>query len=218
MTSSIGFAAGLLILGLGCAGLGRPAPGPPAVADPAVDWVDAVAEEAVAWEIMPGTTAPENPERPAQLRVFFAAHPEYADPARRALLADLACAFGVEQGHERLLHPAPREALVVDVEAADWRVVVAHADGWCTSDDWSWFTNSVDEAVRAEGVTTAYGGAIHDALVVRRGGVEVGRYPLTGQGYLMVAAGRSPGEAGHDQVDGVLREVSDYFGSSFATP
>lgn len=219
---------------LGCGGLfGETAEDGAAVVDPvevppepvpeieeppeaAPDWIDALIPKAIEWEIMPGTTADENPERPAQLRAFFEAHPEYRDDeALQAELADLACAFGVEDGHERRVNPPPATPLVVEVSTDDWRVMVAHAGGWCTSDDWSWFTNEVQEAVTAKGITWGYGDATNDVLIVKRGETELARQPLAGSGYTMLAAGKSAGETGHDMVDGVLGAAGGYFGVAF---
>lgn len=178
------------------------------------DWIEIAVEEALGWEEMPGTTMDEDyaEQRRGELRTFFEAHEVYADPQEREKLADLACAFQIEGAHERLRSPKPREAAEVEVDGDGWRLVVAHASGWCTSDDWSWFTAEVGEALEGTGIVYAYAGAENDVLVVRRGGAEVARHPLEGQGYLLLAEGRPPGEAPHDMVDGVLEAASGYFG------
>lgn len=190
----------MLLFLLACAST-PPQPPPP-------DWIEAAVQDALAAEQMPGTTGEEDPARPGQLRSFFAAHPEYADQTRLdALLAD-ACADGIEGTHARLLDPPPRAPLVVEVGADPWRLVVIHAASRCTSDDWSWFTHEVEEAMGARGVPTAYADADHDAVVVQRAGQELGRYPLSGQGYLALEAGRAPVEAAHAPPEEVITALN----------
>lgn len=179
-----------------------------------VDWIDAAVQEAIGWEEQPGTMLDEAyvQRRLPELRTFFQAHPEYEDPERRETLADLACAFQLEGAHERLANPEPTAPLEVEVTGEDWRVLVSHASGWCTSDDWAWFSNSVHEAAEAEGITTGSAGAQNPELVVVRDGTVLVRHPLEDQGYALLQAGKAPEEVEHDMVDGVLAAASAYFG------
>lgn len=218
----------------GCSGAGKPPPQPaPVASEPAPvapepaqaapepaseapvppaagEWIDEAVALALEWEVQPGTSPEEDPERPGQLRTFFEAHPEYSDSEKLYQLQDPACAFGIEGAHERL--GAKKEPLVVEVSSDDWRVMVAVAGGFCTSDDWAWFTNEVQETVKQKKITYEYATADNDVLVIRRAGKELLRRPLDGQGYVMLAAGKEPGETGHDMVPGVLAAASDYFG------
>lgn len=191
------------------------APIPPAPPAPdTVAWVDQAVGEALAWEVMPGTTDdPDDGTRAAALRTFFLAHPEYADAARRAPLADHACAIGTEASHERITKPPARVPLEVAVDKESWRLVVAHSAVLCTSDDWSWYTHEVGEAVGAMGIQYEHAEAENDVVIVRRGGAEVARLPLEGQGYVVAGAGRSPLALGHDMSAGVIEAVSTYFGT-----
>lgn len=217
------------ILALGCAGLGTepapppaeppvpdaaPAPPEPEVAAPtADDWVTEAVEQALAWEIMPGTSGGEvDPERAATLRAFFLAHPEYRDPDKRALLARQACGLdGTEAAHAYLANPPPKTPVTVEVTGTDWKVMVAHADDHCTSDDWSWYTNEASQAASARGAVTAYGGPENDVVVVVSGGTEVARFPLSGQGWLMARAGQEPTEAAYDPSS-YVGSFDAYFG------
>lgn len=188
-----------------------PGPGEVAAGDPA--WVAAAVEEALAWEIMPGTTGEPEPGRAGELRAFFLGHPEYADATRRAALAEHACGIGTEGAHTQLTAPPAKVALELTVDAADWRVVVAHASTHCTSDDWSWYTSEVGEALQARGVAYGYGGPDHDVAVVRREGVEVARLPLAGQGFAAVRAGAAPIEVEYGPTEGVLAALDPYLGT-----
>lgn len=179
-----------------------------------VAWVDQAVAEALEWEVMPGTTGdPDDGTRAAALRTFFLAHPEYADAARRTPLADHACAIGTEASHERITKPPARVPLEVTVDKDSWQLVVAHSSVLCTSDDWSWYTHEVSEAMGAMGIQYGYAPAGNDVVIVRRGGAEVARLPLEGQGYVVAGAGRSPLELGHDVSAGVIEAVSKYFGT-----
>lgn len=210
-------AVGLGLL-LGCGGLVQVppnAPGPVAEAPPAPDPLEALVEQALEWEVMPGTTAEPSPGRADELRAFFRAHPEYlTDPAAREALADLACAFGVEEGHRRRLHPDPPAPLVVEVGDADWKVMVARSDRWCTSEDWSWFVHDVSAAVQPR-VVWGYADPGNPELIVVRGGEELGRTALDRGGYLTWAAGREPAWADHDVPESVVGVAAGYFGFSF---
>lgn len=223
----------LLLLFLpACTGAPQPAAPPPttpaeaapraeAVAPAAVEgppWVEAAVREALEWEVMPGTTAVEDPTRPPALRAFFLGHPEYEAADRRAALADLACAFGTEEAHKRLSAPAAPAPYVVELTDPSGRVVLAHASSWCTSDDWSWFTNEVGEALKGRGIPYAYAGAEYNELVLRRGEAEVARFPLSGQGYLATELGRAPTEIGHSMVEDVLPALWAYYGSGSGEP
>ena len=198
----------LVGLTLACAGAPTPTTGTP------VDegWVAAAVEEALDWEVMPGTTGDPEPGRAEALRAFFLAHPEYQDPERRAGLADLACAFGTEEAHTRLTQPTPAVPFVVEVTEPSWRLVVIHAGDWCTSDDWAWFTNEIGEALQTHGIQSVYADASHNAVVVQRGGQEAGRYPLEGTGYLALQAGRAPEDTAHDLPESVMSQLNTYFG------
>ncbi len=174
----------------------RPLAVPGPVAAPLADseWVDGAVGEALVWEIMPGTTGDEDDgHRAAELRSFFLAHPEYRDPARRVILSRHACGLGgTEAAHRYLSGPPPRETLVIDVTVDDWRLLVVHADDYCTSDDWTYYSNDAQQAGIALGAATEYAGPDVVDVAVRRGGVEQSRLPVTGQGYLMVRAGQDP--------------------------
>ncbi len=233
---AIASAAVALCLVLGCGGLVEPqAPPAPAVVPPVIAavepgaasaapaaeeptgadpaWVAEAVAEALDWEVMPGTTEePDDGKRAAQLRVFFLAHPEYADATRRSGLAADACAISTEAAHERLVSPPTKVALEIAVESDNWRILVAHAAVLCTSDDWSYYTNEVDVGVTAKGAQYAYAGAEHDVIVVRRAGVEVARIPLQGQGYVVAANGRAPLELEHNMADAVIEAAGAYFG------
>lgn len=187
---------------------------PPAAApDPA--WVAGAVQEALEWEIMPGTTAEEDDgTRAAALRTFFLAHPEYADPARREALAAHACGLGgTEAAHQHLASPPAPEPLIVQVSGADWRVFVAHADRWCTSDDWSWYSNEASEAAAAHGAVVAYGDPKARELVIRQGEEELARVPLAGQGFLIARAGAAPEELGYGPTESLSPRMAAYFGA-----
>ncbi|MCA9569208.1 MAG: hypothetical protein KC656_15270, partial [Myxococcales bacterium] len=176
------------------------------------DWIEAVIDEAIDMETQPGTSPDGSDEQRARLRAFFEAHPEYREASERQKLADLACAFGIEDAHAKLTSPEPRTPLTVTVTADGWKLVVAHASDWCTSDDWAWFTNDVQTAVTAKGVLWDYAGARNDAVVVMRDGAELVRVPLEGQGYLVLGDGVEKAEIGHDMADGVITSIGEHFG------
>lgn len=201
---------------LGCAGAGTEGeidhpPEEPHVAPAPANWIDEAVTDALDAEVMPGTDGEPEPGRQAEVRTFFETHSEYADPKRLALLLEEAC-LGVERSHEQLLTPPPKEPLIVEVTAAQWKVVVAHADSACTSDDWSWFTNEVSEALKKEGIVYAYAGPSHSEVVIRKPSLEkLQNQPLDGQGYLALSPDRPPEEIGHDMVDTVLERLHRYF-------
>ena len=216
---------------LGCAGIAptppTEVPSPPPVADrpppptppPAPtpppeppNWIAEAIEEAVQWEVMPGTSGEEEPGRRDELRGFFEAHPEYEDPQKREGLADLACGMGTEGGHAWLMKPEPKTPAVVQVSSDEWRVVLAHASHWCTSDDWAWFTNEVAEEARKHGIQYAYAGATNDVMVVMHGEEQVARYPLSEEGYLFAAPGRESENTDHDLPEFVISAMDTYFG------
>lgn len=182
-------------------------------APPDDSWIDEAVEQALDWEEMPGTTRDDDPVHTEALRSFFKTHPEYRDPARRQALADMACALGTEQAHERLMKPNKPAPMAVEVSGPQWQVVVAHASDWCTSDDWSVFTHTVGEAARARGIAYAYAGAEVSEVVVTAAGAEQARLTLSGQGYLMAKANAPSRGAGHDLPDGVISEMTKYFGA-----
>jgi hypothetical protein len=187
------------------------APVPPT--DPQLAWVDGAVAEALYWEVMPGTSGDEDDgTRAAELRTFFLAHPEYADAARRELLAREACGLdGTEAAHAWVSSPPARTPLVVDVQSEAWELFVAYADQNCTSDDWSWFTNEANLAAAARGATTAYADPRHDAVIVNLNGREVVRIPLEGTGYLGARAGVDPQELGYTPAS-ELPDFDAYFG------
>jgi hypothetical protein len=198
--------AGGVALALACAG---PEPAPVA---PASDWIDGAVEQAQEAEIMPGTTEEVDPARAPALRTFFEAHGEYGDPKRLEQLLELGC-LGVEAAHEQLQSPPPKEPLVVEVTREDWKVMVAHAESPCTSDDWSWFTNEIGEAVTAKGITYAYGGRTNHEVVVRSASSEkLASHPLEGQGYLLLSAGHPPKEFGHDMPTAIIEGAYAHLG------
>ena len=182
-------------------------------------WIDQAVQEALDWEIMPGTSGgEEDPARPQVLRAFFLSHPEYADPEQRQRLSAQACGFdGTEAAHEYLAHPPARTAVTVEVDVAEWRVLVPIVDVHCTSDDWSWYSNEASEAAVARGAVTSYGGADNDVLVVMSGGTELARVPLVGQGFLAVRAGAGPLEIDYDPSV-IERSLEAYFGPRLETP
>jgi hypothetical protein len=204
-------AVGWLTIGLGLACAGVPdeppptpmPPQPPAsaeVAAPAGDWIAAAVDEALSFEVMPGTTGEEDDgTRAAALRTFFETHPEYSDPARREALAMHACGLdGTEAAHEFLVNPPPKEPVLVDVVAEDWKVFVTHADSYCTSDDWGWYSAEAGQFATARGAVTAGGSPTNDVVIVRREGTEVARAPLSGQGWLMLRSGKPAEELPYD--------------------
>lgn len=188
-----------------------PAETPANGGDPA--WVADAVKQALEWEIMPGTTGEPEPGRADQLRTFFLAHPEYADPARREPLALHACGLGTEAAHTYLTSPPPKTPVEISVTTDDWRVVVAHASKHCTSDDWSYYTSEVGQALDARGVKYEYGGPDNDVAVVKRDGAEVGRIPLTGQGFAAARAGKAPIEVEYATTDTVLAGLDPYLGT-----
>lgn len=184
---------------------------PSASNDP--EWIASAVDEALQWEVMPGTSDEPKPGRSEALRTFFLAHPEYADEGRRAKLAEHACGLGTEGAHDWVTKPRPETPLKVTVSAPDWKVVVAHSSNNCTSDDWSWFNDQVHTGTTERGVGWGYGAPENDVLVVQRDGKEVARHALRGQGYLLVKAGSPPQEVEHSPADSVLEEVDGYFGT-----
>lgn len=214
--------ATIFLLACACAGeepAAEPAPSEPPPSDPPPApptdpaWIDQAVQEALDWEVMPGTTGEEDDgTRAAALRTFFTSHPEYAAPERRALLAANACGLdGTEAAHEYLVKPPPKEPLVVDVTDAAWKVFVAHADHHCTSDDWSWYSSESSTAASERGATTAYGTPTNDVLVVRLAGAEVARVPLTDQGFLVVKAGAPAQELGYAPTPEITPGMDAYF-------
>lgn len=189
-------------------------PAAPSAADPS--WVAEAVAEALAWELQPGTSAPEDADpaaRGAELRTFFLAHPEYADPEHRRGLADHACGLdGTESAHEWLTHPKPPEPLVVEVTADDWRVFVAYSDTFCTSDDWGFYANELGEVAVNHGAVAAYAGPVNDVVVVHKGGVEVARAPLTSPGFLVWRAGGLPTEVEYAPTPDVVPALEAAFG------
>lgn len=175
-------------------------------------WIDDAIADAVELETMPGTSGDPGEEHLEELRAFFVAHPEYEDPDERRKLADLACAFGFIDAHERFHDPKARSPYEVTVDGPGWKLMVAHASDHCTSDDWSWFTNEVQTAMTPLGVQWAYAGANHDVLVVKRGEDDVKRIPLENQGYLMLKDGGEPEDLGHDMPEGIIERAKEYFG------
>jgi hypothetical protein len=180
--------------------------------DPTPEWVTEAVAQATDWEVMPGTTSEENPERTLELRAFFLAHPEYEDPDERQKLADMACSLGTEEAHKRLNNPKAAQPMVVHVDSASWSLVISHSSYWCTSDDWSYFTNEVDEAVAAKGIQTAYANAEVSQVVVKSGETELARIPMDGQGYVFARAGQPTSEMEHDMPEGVIQGAMEYFG------
>jgi hypothetical protein len=183
-------------------------PAPPGAADP--PWLEEAVSEGLDMLTMPGTTPPEpGGAEAAELRAFFLAHPEYSDPALRQQIADAACAFGLQRAHEMRLSPPPKEPLLVELPEGDWRLVLMHADHWCTSDDWAAFTSEVSDRLKARGVLTEGAGAGHDQLVLRQGGKELARHPIHGQGYLALRPGAPPVDLGHQMVEDVMPPLSE---------
>lgn len=211
----------LFVFGLACGGgepVSAPDPVPPPIDVPApaapdaAAWVDQAVDEAIAWEVMPGTTEEEDPARRPVLRAFFESHPEYADAEARGPLSAHACGLGgTEAAHEWLTHPPPRTPVTVEVSGDDWRVFVAHADAWCTSDDWSWYSSEANTGAGARGAVIAYGGPDNDAVVVMSEGREVARAALSGQGFLALRAGAPSAEIAYDP-SAIESALDAYFG------
>jgi hypothetical protein len=183
-------------------------------------WVARAVAEALAWEVMPGTEGPEDDgTRAAALRTFFLAHPEYADPALREKLAAEACGMdGTEEAHTYLTGPRVREPLVVQVQGDAWELLVGHADHHCTSDDWSWYSTETAQEAAARGAATDYGSPKNDVLVVQRDGVELHRYPLKGQAFVMLRAGADLEPLPYQPTSENLPALDRYFGPRTATP
>ncbi len=174
-------------------------------------WVDQAVEEALANEIMPGTSGDEDDgTRAAALRKFFEAHPEYQDPARREPLWAHACGLGTEGAHDYLTNPPPKKEEVVEVTDEDWKVFVAHSGAACTSDDWSWYTHEVSEAAAARGAVLGHGDMDTNMVIVKRNGVEVARAPLTGFGWLALRAGKPPLDIDYDPSN--VEKMDEVFG------
>jgi hypothetical protein len=220
-SAAIGAAGMAVGLALGCAGpqaLPEPAAQPAPVAAHAADWIEAAVDRALEGEVMPGTTEEPDPAREPLVRAFFEAHGEYSDPKRLEELLSLGC-LGVEDAHERLRAPPPKDPLVVEVTAEDWKVVVGHAETPCTSDDWSWFNNDIREAVEARQIVYAYGGASNGEVVVRNAAAEkLKSHPLEGQGYLLLSSAHPPREFGHDLPTAVIEGAFAHFGMAEPSP
>ncbi|MCA9489814.1 MAG: hypothetical protein KC621_07815 [Myxococcales bacterium] len=186
---------------------------PPEPEDPTA-WVDEAVREALDWEIMPGTSGEEGDDgqRAEALRTFFLAHPEYAEAEAREPLAAHACGMdGTEAAHEWLTNPPPKVPLVIEVDDDEWRLLVAHADVHCTSDDWAWYSSEAISGAEARGAKTAWAGPDEDLVVVRVGGEERIRLPLTGQGFFVARANAKPGEIAYDP-SAITSGLDDYFG------
>jgi hypothetical protein len=197
----------LALFALACGGRAVPA------SSPSEPWIDEAVAEALSWEIMPGTEAEEDDgTRAAALRAFFAAHPEYADPAKREALGRHGCGPDLTEGaHAFLNSRTPKETVYVDAPGTGWGLVAAYADVLCTSDDWTWFTAEVNQAASERGFLTTYADAKAGTIVVREGGKEVGRAVLEGQGYVLMKAGARPVLVGHDTPDTVIEAMDGYF-------
>lgn len=189
------FLAVSVLLALACGATPEPLPTP----SPEEEWIDQAVDEALEWEIMPGTTGEPDPARRPALAAFFRAHPEYRDPETRARLGLHACGLGgTEAAHAWLTAPPPKTAVRVEVTGDDWRVLVAHTDVYCTSDDWTWYTNEADEGARARGASTAYAAPDQGEVLVLVEGKERARVPLQGQGFLALRAGQAPVDIAYD--------------------
>ena len=188
----------------------KPTPVTKSAASTDAAWIDTAIEEALDAELMPGTSGGPDPSRKDALRAFFKAHPEYKQPDRRALLWEHACGLdGTEAAHAFITEPPPKTPVQIEVKTDDWGVLVAHASGHCTSDDWSHYSYEASEAARALGVTTAYGNPKNDALIIRRDGKELHRIKLEGQGFIAVRAGKAPMPMMYDP--GISGEVKRFF-------
>jgi len=190
-----------------------PAAEPDKPAEPGQDvWIEDAVNEALDNEMMPGTSGDPEPGREDALRAFFQAHPEYRTAESREPLWAHACGLdGTEAAHAFLANPPPRTPIEVEVEGHDWRVFVAHASVYCTSDDWSVYSYEASEAAKERGAITAYGNAQADAVIIRSGDRELTRIPLSGQGYIAVRAGVDPLPIAYHPF-GAREAIDEYFG------
>ncbi len=189
-------------------GEGTVAPSTPTTptGDPA--WVAEAVADALQFELFPGITdETQNDIRASELRAFFHAHPEYSNPDLRMELAKDACNGGTEAAHERRVSPPPKQTLKVELSRPEEVVVVIHADRLCTSDDWAYYTNEVQEALDSQGIHHASAGADHDTVVLVHEGVEVRKEPLKDQGYLVLQHGKSAKNVEHNLGEVVLTEI-----------
>jgi hypothetical protein len=100
----------------------------------------------------------------------------------------------------------------VEVNAEDWKVVVAHTDHNCTSDDWSFYTSDLGQQLDPHGVVYAYGDPVNDVAVVTRSGAEVARFPLKGQGFTAARAGKPVEEVEYGMTSEMMPKMGAYFG------
>ena len=160
------------------------------------------------------TPPPVATEATPALRMFFLAHPEYADAARRERISFEACGLGTEAAHEWLTNPPPKTPAIVEVTTDAWEVFVAHSPNNCTSDDWSWYSNEASEASIARGAVSGYAGPNNDVVVVQRDGRELARIPVKEQGFLVARAGAEPKEIGYAPTSELMPELDAYFGAA----
>jgi len=213
---------------------------PAAEPEPALDGADislkalALADELVEAEQAPPPFSDEEPEplapevraeRVDALAAWAVDHPEALTHGR--LLVDRLHAHADERAEEALAgllaDLQPKDPLQVEVATAPWRLVVAYANAYDTSEDWAFFVHDVFEAGKEHAVGQGHLKLGHDRLQVTRRGIVVHEVELPPEvtepfasGYLAVMEGKAPVVVGHAPPDEVLEELSDYFGIRLA--
>jgi len=170
---------------------------------------------------MPEALAPEvRAERIEAMAAWVLANPEAI--GMREQLVDRLTSHDQEAAAEALAGIkedfAPSGAAQVAVETAPWRVVVAFAQYYDTSEDWAFFVNDVFTASKPHAIGTDYIDKGAERIEVVRRGITVATLPLApdtrepfAQGYVAAMEGKEPIVLGHDLSDAVLEQLSEYF-------
>ena len=212
------------------------APEAEAAPEDAVDAADisvaalAVAEELLEAELAPPPFSEEEPEELADevraerleaLAAWVVETPEVV--ARRKLVVDRLQSHADEAAAEAYAGVVAdfdaSDPAKVEVATAPWRVVVAYAQYYDTSEDWAFFVNDVFEAGKGHAIGSGYLSKGATQLQVTRRGIAVATIDLPpetrepfAQGYVAAMEGKEPLLLGHDQPDELLFDLSDYFG------
>lgn len=135
--------------------------------------------------------------------------------AHRALLVDRLHAHADEEVAEAWAglqaDLADKPPLEVDVATAPWRVIVAFAQLYDTSEDWAFFVGDVQEAVKEHAVGTGSLQWGQQEVQVMRNGRPVHKVAVPAealepfaQGYLVIMEGKEPQLFGHAPVAELL--------------
>jgi len=138
--------------------------------------------------------------------------------AHRALLVDRLRAHANEEVAEAWAglqaDLEAKEPLEVDVATAPWRVIIAFAQFYDTSEDWAFFVGDVQKAVKEHAVGMGYLQWGQRELQVMRNGRPVHKVAVPAealepfaQGYLVIMEGKEPQLFGHAPVAELLPDM-----------